>query len=158
MTSFTSIPPDDRRTPTRSASRAPLVEGPRWYRARIRTLGSFAALLVPAALGAIALISLRLFDGAASGAIGLVGGVFAAPMLLVVGAPFGNRSLYPWAVLASVLMWLVVGLFAARNATRNPVATWGDYWRHYAWLCAGVWLGAGVALTLAALSISDSLF
>lgn len=104
------------------------------------------------------MISLWLFDGALSGAIGLIGGVFAAPMLLVVGAPFGNRSLYPWAVAASGLLWLLVGLFAAARATRNPMAMWSDYWRHFAWLCGGVWLGAGIALTIAALSISDSLF
>lgn len=136
----------------------PLVEGPRWYRTRIRMFGPFAALIVPGIVGAIAMISLRVFDGALSGAIGLIGGVFAAPVLLVAGAPFGDRDLYPWAVAASVPLWMLVGLLAARRATRNPLATWADFWRHYAWLCTGVWLGAGVALAIAALAISDSLF
>jgi len=112
---------------------------------------------VPSIVGAIAFLSLRLFDTAWSGAVGLIGGVFAAPALLAAGAPFGDRGLYPIAVAASGVMWLLIGFLAARRATRNPMATWSDFWRHYAWMCAGVWVGAGTALVVAALSISDSL-
>ena len=112
---------------------------------------------MPAILGGIAYLSLHLFDTAWSGAVGLIGGVFAAPALLAAGAPFGDRDLYPLAVAASGLLWLLVGFLAARRATRNPMATWSDFWRHYAWMCAGVWAGAAIALAVAALSISDSL-
>ena len=136
----------------------PLTEGPRWYRTRLRTFGPLAALIVPAIVGGIAYLSLRLFDTPWSGAVGLIGGVFAAPALLAAGAPFGDRGLYPLAVAASGLLWLLVGFLAARRATRNPMATWADFWRHYAWMCAGVWAGAAIALVAAALSISDSLF
>ncbi len=90
--------------------------------------------------------------------MGLIGGVFAAPALLAAGAPFGDRGLYPVAIGASMVLWLLVGFLAARRATRNPMATWSDYWRHYAWMCGGVWAGAVIALVVAALSISDSLF
>ena len=113
---------------------------------------------MPAIVGAVAYFSLHLFDTAWSGAVGLIGGVLAAPALLAAGAPFGDRGLYPLAVAASGLLWLFVGLLAARRATRNPMATWSDFWRHYAWMCAGVWAGAALALGVAALSISDSLF
>ena len=113
---------------------------------------------MPAFVGAVAYLSLRLFDGAPSGAVGLIGGVFAAPALLAAGAPFGDRGVYPIAVGASALLWLLVGFLAARRATRYPVATWTDFWRHYAWMCAGVWAGASLALMVAALAISDSLF
>jgi hypothetical protein len=136
----------------------PLTEGPRWYRARLRTWGPPAALIVPTIVGGVAYFSLRLFDSAWSGAVGLIGGVFAAPALLAVGAPFGHRGSYPMAVAASGLLWLAVGFLAARRATRNPMATWPDYWRHYAWLCGGIWAGAAIALGAAALAISDSLF
>ena len=124
----------------------------------MRTWGPLAALIVPAIVGAIAYLSLHLFDTAWSGAVGLIGGVLAAPALLAAGAPFGDRGLYPLAVAASTLLWLLVGFLAARRATRNPMATWSDFWRHYAWMCAGVWVGAALALVVAALSISDSLF
>lgn len=113
---------------------------------------------MPAIVGAIAYFSLHLFDTAWSGAVGLIGGVLAAPALLAAGAPFGDRGSYPLAVAASGLLWLFVGVLAARRATRNPMATWSDFWRHYAWMCAGVWAGAALALGVAALSISDSLF
>jgi uncharacterized membrane protein YfcA len=108
-------------------------------------------------VGAVSLIALRLFDGAVSGAIGLIGGVCAAPALLIVGAPFGDSSRYPAAIAASAVLWLVIGFVAARRATRNPMATWDDYWRHFAWLCAGVWVGALLALGLAGLAVSESL-
>lgn len=137
---------------------APLIEGPRWYRSRIRFLGAFAALLVPVIVGAIALASLRLFDGPLSGAIGLFGGVFAAPGLLAVGAPFGDKSLYPLAIAGSAVIWLLVGVLAARRATRNPMATWSDYWRQYAWLCAGIWIGCVAALIAAAMVVGESLY
>ena len=158
MTSFTPIPPGARPAPYQPPTSPPLVEGPRWYRSRIRTWGPFAALIVPSIVGAIAYLSLRLFDTAWSGAVGLIGGVFAAPALLAAGAPFGDRSLYPIAIAASAAMWMLVGFLAARRATRNPMATWPDFWRHYAWMCVGVWVGASAALVVAALSISDSLF
>ncbi len=114
--------------------------------------------MVPAIVGGISFLSLELFDSAWSGAVGLIAAVWAAPALLAAGAPFGERSLYPWAVAASTLLWFLVGLLAARRATRNPMATWGDFWRHYAWMCAGIWVGASAALIVAALTISDSLF
>ena len=69
---------------------SPLIEGPFWYRNRIRRLGPIAALIVPATLGAIAIVSLKVFERPWSGAVGLIAGVFAAPGLLVVGAPFGD--------------------------------------------------------------------
>jgi hypothetical protein len=108
-------------------------------------------------VGAIALVSLRAFDSAVSGAIGLIGGVCAAPVLLVAGAPFGDRDLYPLAIAASVVLWLLVGLLAARRSTRNPMATWPDFWRHYAWLCGGIWVGCIAALVISGVSLSDDL-
>lgn len=143
--------------PTSGPDAPPLIEGPRWYRNRIRLLGPFLALLVPGIVGAIAYFSLQLFDTAWSGAVGLILGVCAAPALLAAGAPFGDRDLYPLAIAVSGVLWMLVGVLASRRATRNPMATWADFWRHYAWLCAGVWLGACAALIIAAYSIGDSL-
>jgi len=137
---------------------APVIEGPRWYRSRIRTLGPLAALIVPGILGTVAFLSLQLFDTAWSGAVGLIGGVFAAPGLLVVGAPFGSKDLYPIAILASVGLWLLVGVLASRRATRNPMATWTDFWRHFAWLCGGIWVGCSAAMIAAASTVGESLF
>ena len=48
-------------------------------------LGHWVALVIPGIVGLTALAALRLSDAAWSGAVGLVGGVLAAPGLLVVG-------------------------------------------------------------------------
>jgi hypothetical protein len=157
VTSFTPVPPGARPAPHEQYTAAPLIEGPRWYRTRIRTFGPPLGLLVPAVVGAIAFLSLQWSDTSWSGAVGLIGGVFAAPCLLLVGAPFGDDGLYGLAIGASVLLWILVGFLAARRATRSPIATWKDYWRHYAWMCGGIWVGCLVALGIAAFVISDPL-
>ena len=113
---------------------------------------------MPGIVGAVAWLSLELFDTAWSGAVGLIAGVLAAPGLLAVGAPFGDKDLYPLAIGASVVMWLLVGVLASRRATRNPMATWADFWRHYAWLCGGIWVGCGAAMIVAASAVGESLF
>lgn len=132
-----------------------LTEGPRWYRSRIRTWGGPAGLLIPGVVGAIGYLALQLSDAPWSGTVGLLGGYFGAPTLLVVGAPFADRELYPLAVAAAGVMWLLIGLLASRRATRNPMASWADYWRHYAWLLGGVWLGVAVALAVATVRIGS---
>ncbi len=134
-----------------------VYEGPRWFRLRIRSRGPFLAVLPPLALGAISLLSLKLFDGKISGYVGLICGVFAAPALLAVGAPFSDTSLYPIGVALSAMLWLVIGAVAARRTTRNPMADWGDFWRTYAWLAGGVWLGAAVAMMIAKYSVGQAL-
>lgn len=159
MASFTQFPGDSGALsgPPPSSSASPVTEGPRWYRRQIRLFGPLVALLPPTLVGVVAYFSLQWFDTTWSGVVGLVGGVMAAPGLLAAGAPFGDRDTYPIAVLASGLLWLLVGYLAARRATRNPMATWGDFFRHYSWLLAGVWLGSLAALGVAAVTISDSL-
>jgi hypothetical protein len=124
----------------------PVPQGPRAYRTSIRRLGPLAALLLPAAVGGLALLLVR---GSASSARGLPGfglAVLAAPALLVFGVPMrGGTGTYVAAALTSAALWFVLGLVAARRATRQPAATWRDFWREYAWLAGGVWLGVVLA-------------
>ena len=63
---------------------------------------------------------------------------------VVVGRTDPPTTIFPFpdAEVASVALWLFVGVIASRRATRNPMATWADYWRHFAWLCGGIWLAA----------------
>lgn len=117
--------------------------------------GPLLGLVIPGTLGAIAYLSLQLFDSSWSGIVGLIGGYFAAPTLLAVGAPFGDRELYPLAAVAAGVMWLLVGVLASRRATRNPMATWSDFWRHYLWMLAGIWVGVSVALAIATVRIGS---
>lgn len=135
--------------PSPDMTAAPVYEGPRWYRDRIRRIGPALALVVPAILGAAAVLVLGAFDGLASGWAGLVLGVCAAPGLLVIGVPFAGSDTWWMGIALSVPLWLVVGVLASRTATRNPVATFSDFWRAYRWLVAGVWVGVVVALVSA---------
>jgi hypothetical protein len=126
-----------------------VIEGPRWFRTQIRNRGPFVALLPPLVLGALSLLLLKVFSTYASGMTGLVLGFFAAPALPVLGAPFSSSENYPLAIGISVAFWLMIGLISARRSTRNPMATWSDYWRTYWWLAAGTWTGAAVSMIVA---------
>jgi hypothetical protein len=132
-------------------------EGPRWYRGRIRSRGPFVALLPPLALGVFALLLINVGNSSVTGLTGLVLAVMAAPGLLVVGAPFSSSSLWPVGIALSVVLWLAVGYIAARRATRNPMATWSDFWRDFAVLAIGVCLGAAVAVTVAKIAVGEIL-
>ena len=90
---------------------------------RIRTIGPLLGLVPMAILGGIAAVALRLGDGRTSGLIGLVTGVSAAPGLLIAGAPFADDGRYPLAVIASIPLWLLLGLIASRRATKRPMAS-----------------------------------
>lgn len=137
---------------THAPHAAHVAAGPRWYRARIRALGPFVALIPPAILGACSLVLINL-DKTWAGYSGLLAGVCAAPGLLAFGAPFSESSTYPVAIAGSIVFWLVVGFVAARWATRNPLATWRDYWRAYRWLALAVWIGAVAAIVIAVVKV-----
>lgn len=114
-------------------------------------------MLLPILIGGAAYASLELSNAAWSGAVGLVAGVAAAPGLLAVGAPFGDSNRYPLAIALSGLLWMAIGFAAARRATRNPLATWSDFWRHYMWMAGGIWVGACVALGIATVFLGEAL-
>ena len=135
----------------------PVYEGPLWYRTRIRRFGPLLALATPAALGLVAVIVLSAFDGRASGWTALLAGVCAAPGLLAIGVPFASTAMYPIGIAISVALWVAVGIVASRIATRNPVATWSDFWRAYRWLAIGVWIGALAALAGSSLILGREL-
>ena len=101
---------------------------------------------------------LRQNDSTLRGVLAFLLAVLAAPVLLVAGVPLsGGPGDHAWAVLASVAMWLLLGVLAARRATRIPAASWRDFWRDYIWLASGVWLGVVGALVAANLLLGRTL-
>lgn len=110
-----------------------------------------------ALLGGTAVAALRLGDGRLSGLVGLIGGVSAAPGLLIAGAPLASSDNYALAVVASVPLWLLLGLIASRRATNRVMASWRDYWRELTFLSIGVVLGALAALIAATQILGESL-
>lgn len=98
-------------------------------------------------MGALAWLALHDNTSSIRGLAGFALAVLAAPGLLMAGMPLSSGTVVlTAAAAASGVLWWVVGTMAARKATRRPVATWGDYWREYLWLAAGVWLGVVLAL------------
>jgi len=137
--------------------RAPVPQGPRAYRRKIRTAGPLLGLIPPAVLGALALFLLRDNTSTARGVLGFLTAVLAAPGLLVAGAPLATGSApYLLAVVGSMVVWFAVSVVATKRATRTPVATWGDFWREYFWLGGGLWLGVIGALVAANLILGGA--
>ena len=119
--------------------------------------GPFVGLVPMVILGGVALVALRAGENRLSGLVGLIGGVSAAPGLLVAGAPLASSDNYPLAVLASVPLWLFLGLIASRRATTRVVASWGDYARELVFLTLAVVLGALAALIAATQILGESI-
>lgn len=120
-------------------------------------LGPLLGLLPMAVFGGTSMLALRIGDGRTSGLIGLLGGVSAAPGLLVAGAPLAGDEHYQVAVLASIPLWLVLGLIASRRATVSAVASWRDYWWELLLLAGSVVFGAICALLAATQVLGESL-
>lgn len=128
--------------------------GPRAYRLQIRRLGAVAGLLLPGVLGALALLLHAGSGSALRGMSSFLLAVLAAPVLLVAGVPLrSGTGTYAIAMLASAALWLAFGAVASLRATRRPASTWRDFWREYAWLAGGVWVGVGAALLVADLML-----
>jgi hypothetical protein len=136
---------------------APVPQGPRAYRLRIRRLGPLVGVLPAALLGVVSLVLLHDNTSTARGVAGFLTAVLAAPGLLVAGAPMVDGvGAYGPAVLGSAVVWLLIGAVASRRATRSPVATWRDFWKEHLWLAAGVWLGVVAALVAANLVLGGA--
>jgi hypothetical protein len=135
-----------------------VVEGPRWFRMQIRHRGPLYALIPPLLLGVAALACIHLFESQITGLAGLAFAYFSAPVLPMLGAPFSESSRHPVAIAISAVLWVGIGILASRRATRNPMASWGDFWRDYSWLAGGVWLGAVVPMMVARFGIGGQLF
>jgi hypothetical protein len=121
--------------------------GPRAFRYRIRRIGPLLALVPAAVLGAASIGLLRHNVATARGVTGFAAAVLAAPALMPLGVPLATGSQRLWlGIVVSGVLWVAVGVVAAQRATRSPVAGWGDFWREFGWLAAGIWLGVVLAL------------
>jgi hypothetical protein len=121
------------------------------HRRSVRRGGGVAALMLPAVAGATTLAVLWGSDSWWRGLVGLLLAVAAAPLLPVAGVPATTATVHILAgVVASAVLWLIVGLLAARRATRTPGASWPEWWREYRRLGVGVVIGGWAALVMAA--------
>ena len=111
-------------------------------------------LLIPGLVFVAALLVWRIWPCSGSACVknaevGWVLASLAAPTALIAGFPLESGSVrLALAGVGAVVLWMVLGGWAARRSARSPVAGWREWWREYLWLLVPVWGG-----TLAALAI-----
>ena len=138
-------------------SERPVPFGPRDYRRRIRTRGPLVALAPSAAAGLVSLLLLWGNTAAWRGVGAVALSLFAAPVLLAVGAPLTGGTLLLAGIALSAVLWLGLGALAAHRATRRPAVAWREFWVQYMWLAGGVWIGVVAALVIANLVLGSAL-
>ena len=122
-------------------------------------MGPLLALIPASLIGGAALLLLHGNTSTIRGVVGFAAAVFAAPGLLVAGVPLtAGTTVYAAAVGGSAVVWFALGALAARRATSRAVCSWRDFWREFAWLACGVWLGVIGALLAANLVMGRALF
>lgn len=138
----------DMAASLRQRTRVPA--GPVEYRHQLRRMGPLAALVAPLAALSIGGVLLALGGNSVSGVSGFLLTAMAAPTMLLVGVPVtGGTARYVLAAATSMVLWLGLGAWASARATRNPVASWRDWWKEYAFLVVPVWIGAAIAFGVA---------
>jgi hypothetical protein len=130
--------------------RSQVPAGPQEYRREIRRYGMMMGLAAPVASLIVGSILLALGGSTVSGVSGFLLTAMAAPTMLLVGVPVtGGTARYLLAGATSLVLWLGLGAWAAARATRNPMASWRDWWREFSFLAVPIWLGAAVAFAVA---------
>lgn len=127
-------------------------------RRSIRSTGPILALILPAVLGAVAVMVERDSTSVGRGLGGFALAVLAAPALPMAGVPMrSGTDVMLIAVGASALLWLLLGVFAAQRATRSAQPRWARFWGEYAWMLLAVWTGTACGLLAANLVLGRSL-
>jgi hypothetical protein len=121
------------------------------HRTSVRNKGGLVAsgLALGMALGGLVLVGL---PGSLFGAIGFLIIVAALPTLPMFGVPaVSGTVVYLLAAATSLGLWFALGHVSAVRATRRAVSGWQEWRREFRPLAIGVWLGAIIALAVAAL-------
>jgi hypothetical protein len=112
-------------------------------------LGALAGLILPAlALGGWWIL-VHWGGSTIRGAAGFLLAAFAGPTLLLLGVPIkGGPARYTIAFVTSAALWLVLGGWAGRRATRIGLPTWSRWLREFLWLAIPLWLGSIAAYAI----------
>ncbi|CAN5698947.1 hypothetical protein BH20ACT2_BH20ACT2_24770 [soil metagenome] len=71
--------------------------------------------------------------------------MMAAPTTVATGIPlYFSTGAVAAALGSSLVIWLVLGRWAAGRATADVDATWRDFWAELAVMAVAVWAGLGV--------------
>lgn len=122
-------------------------DGPVSYRRRLRRYGPFAGLGVGLSTGLLSALIWVAWPCSgrtcvATSLAGWVLAIFAVPTALALGFPLTvSLPRFLVALVTSAAVWMLLGAWAGRRATRSAVAAWRDWVREFAWMAGGLWAG-----------------
>lgn len=95
-----------------------------------------------------------LLSGPIGGAAAFVFLVMALPVMPLLGMPAtgGTTRLYV-AIIASGVLWWVLGQIVAARVSKRPVVGWREWLREFVVMGLGLWIGAAGGLMLGALAL-----
>ena len=141
-----------------SARTEAVPDGPRFHRRMVRKNAARAALMIPVATGLVAAILLTGSDSAWRGIPGFVLAIMSLPTLPLTGIPvMGGALRWLVAIVTSAIVWMFLGLVAARRSTSRPLTGWREWRREWLRLAVGVWAGALIGIGVAATFLSVNL-
>ncbi|MEY3802817.1 MAG: hypothetical protein RLZZ51_1099 [Actinomycetota bacterium] len=94
---------------------------------------------------------LLILPGTLTGLLGFVLTVIALPTLPLFGVPAaGGFVRYLESFVSSVILWWMIGHYAAVRAIRLPIVSWPEWRREFRPLAIGVMSGSLISLAIAA--------
>lgn len=135
-------------TSTRPAQVVP--DGITAHRTSVRQRGGLLAVAIAACLVVIGVVLLWL-PVAILGVIGFLFINAGLPVLPITGVPaISGASRYLIAIIGSVVVWWIIGHFAAVRASRRAIVDWREWRREFQPLAIGVWVGTILTLGVTA--------
>ena len=123
-------------------------------RRSIRRRGGLMGVAVAIGLWLVGLILGVLLSGSIGGAAAFVFLVMALPVMPLLGMPAtgGTTRLFV-AIIASGVLWWVLGQIVAARVSKRPVVGWREWLREFVVMGLGLWIGAAGGLMLGALAL-----
>lgn len=139
---------------TSSSRRVAIPGGVVATRRSIRRRGGLMGVAVAIGLWLVGLILGVLLSGSIGGAAAFVFLVMALPVMPLLGMPAtgGTTRLYV-AIIASGVLWWVLGQIVAARVSKRPVVGWREWLREFVVMGLGLWIGAAGGLMLGALAL-----
>lgn len=127
-----------------------VLDGISAHREIVRTRGGVFAVALSIAVLMVGLV-LLILPGSITGVAGFALTVIALPTLPLFGVPAtGGFARYSLSFISSLLLWWIIGHYAARRAIQSTISSWPEWLREFRPLAIGVVLGSLISLALAA--------
>ena len=127
-----------------------VLDGIDAHRDTVRKMGGFFAIAFSIAVLIVGLL-LIVLPGSITGVLGFALTVIALPTLPLFGVPaIGGFFRYFFSVVSSLVLWWVIGHYAARRAIQSTIASWPEWLREFRPLAIGIVLGSLISLAFAA--------